>query len=356
MIALAEGKITREQTAQTLGLVDRKMLADLLEIIAAGNSKPVFEIVKSLFDSGADIPEFVNDFIDYLRNLLVQKSAADPDLFLDISQSEKETLKKQATFFTEADILRMIQILAELLAELKKGYDERIFLEICLVRLIRMESSISLQEVIERLNRLAGSVRATSSNALSAPASLFNNVKPTRSPAPSTTPAAHSGSSRPQTPPEPRRSSPAIPEYGEPPVEPGRPLNLPRVQTTWRKFLDTLKSQKPMLASMLTMGQVAAVKDNIITITFGPSGGTNKQVVEKPENKKIIETGLRDFYKIAVRINYRIDERQAAIPTDKPAAAGDSINADDLFKKDPGLKKFVEQINGDIVSRKKIED
>ncbi len=345
MIAMAEGQITAELTASTLGIVDRQLFVGLMEIIAAGNTEPVFELVKELFDSGAGIEEFVDDFIDYLRNLLVQKSASDPDLFLDVSVAEKEALVRQTAYFTEADILRMIQILSELLGELKRGYDERLFLEICLVRLTRMESSITLQEVIERLNRLSAPAAAPSQ---SSEGGLFDNAKP----APRPRPATSSPTPPPDDIPAPDQPHAAKPETA---FEEGKPLNLPRVQMSWKKFLENLKRRKQMLASLLSMGQVRRVEDNKISIAFAANYSTNKQVVEKPESKTVIEETLREFYQLTIRIEFELDAAAAPMPSGKRAETP-QINADDLFEKDPELKKMVDQIDGEIIGRRKIEE
>ena len=346
MIAIAEGKITAELTASTLGIVDRQLFVSLLEIIAAGKTEPVFELVKELFDSGAGIEEFVDDFIDYLRNLLVQKSAADPDLFLDVSAAEKEALVRQTAYFTEADILRMIQILSELMGELKRGYDEKLFLEICLVRLTRMESSITLQEVIERLNRLAVQ---TTAPAQSSGGGLFDNVKPA---APVVQPRPATSTPPLEDIPVPDQPQAARPEA---PCEDGKPLNLPKVQMSWKKFLESLKRRKQMLASLLAMGQVQRVEDNKISIAFASNYSTNKQVVEKAESKAVIEETLREFYQMTVRIEFELDAAPAAMPSRKQAESP-QINADDLLDQDPELKKMVEQIDGEIIGRRKIED
>ncbi|MDD4051437.1 MAG: DNA polymerase III subunit gamma/tau [candidate division Zixibacteria bacterium] len=347
MIALVDGKITRQVTAETLGIVDRQIFTKLLDIIAAAKTEPVFELVQALFDSGADITEFVNDFIDYLRNLLVQKSAADPDVLLDVSASEKEALVKQAAYFTEADILRMMQILSELLADLKKGYDERTFLEICLVRLVRMESSVTLQEVIERLNRLS-TAASSGAQAPAGPTTLFDTPKP--------------AASRPASPRNPGPPPPVPPE--EVPVaddsgvaqEAGRPLNLPRVQMDWPRFLDVLKRRKPMPASMLTMGKVRSVVDNTITITFGSNYSTNKQIVEKPENRAIIEETLRDFFQLTVRVEYQLDRMDSTPAETIPTRGYQSIDPEEIYKDDPELKQMIDEINGEIISRRKVDE
>jgi len=347
MIAMADEKITAELTSSTLGIVDRRLFVQLMEIIAAGKTEPVFEMVRDLFYSGAGIEEFVNDFIDYLRNLLVQKSSADPDAFLDVSSAEKEALVKQAAYFTEADILRMIQILSELLSEIKRGYDQRLFLEICLIRLTRMESSITLQEVIERLNRLAG---ATQAQANPSGGGLFNDVKPA---APVAKPRRQSATAYPDDvpPPEPPEQT-----KSEAPFETGKPLNLPRVQLSWKKFLESFRRGNPMLVSMLAMGQVRAVEDNKIYIAYGPSYSTNMQVVNKPEKKTVIEEALREFYGLTVRIEFEIDKTLKASAPTRKRPEKTRIDADDLLKKDPDLKKMVDRIDGEIIGRRKVDE
>jgi DNA polymerase-3 subunit gamma/tau len=350
MIALVDGKIDSEDVTKTLGIVDRQFLVDLIEIVAAGESTQVFDRVERLFSAGADIAEFVNDSIEYLRNLLVQRTAADPERLLDISSAEKDQLVKQASYFSESDLLRMIQILSECLGQIKRGYDERIFLEIALVRLARMESSITLQEVIDRLNKLAA---GQPTGNVKSGGSLFDAVPPKASEQKKTVVTS-------ETKPEPTEAE-APPPHTENdvnvPLEPSAPFNLPKVQMNWPAFLNTLKQRNQMLASMLSMGKITAVHDSTIVVSFGSSYKANKQVVEKAKGQETIESALTDFFKRRVRIEFELAPAQA-----QPAADRDSvlkkpkIDAQDLFLKDPALKKIVERLDGEIIGRRKIED
>jgi len=101
---------------------------------------------------------------------------------------------------------------------------------------------------------------------------------------------------------------------------------------------------------------VRAVEDNKITIAFGPNYATNKQVVEKPESKAVIEETLREFYGLTVRIDFELDKAQAAAPPTRGRPEPEQIDAEDLLEQDPDLRKMVEQIDGEIIGRRKIED
>jgi len=125
---------------------------------------------------------------------------------------------------------------------------------------------------------------------------------------------------------------------------------------SWKKFLDSFKRHNPMLMSMLTMGQVRAVEDNKIMIAYGPSYAANMQVVRKPEKKAVIEEALREFYKLTVRVEFELDETQAAVAPARKHTETIQVDADDLLEKDPDLRKMVEQIDGEIIGRRKIEE
>lgn len=122
----------------------------------------------------------------------------------------------------------------------------------------------------------------------------------------------------------------------------------------WKQFIDSLKAKSQMLASMLSMGVVAAVDDNKITVAF-TANGANKQVLEKVEHKTTIEDTLREFFKLAVRIEYVLDKTKKPPGTKAGKPRELSIDADDILAKDPELKRVVERFDGEIISRRKTD-
>ena len=141
----------------------------------------------------------------------------------------------------------------------------------------------------------------------------------------------------------------------ESPVRSEGPFNLPRVQMDWKKFLEFLRGKRPMLASMMTMGDVRTVKDNKISYQFIASAAANKQVVEKKENQEAIEEALSEFFGRPILIAFKIDKNNTVKPAVAKAVKPEPIKADDLFEKDPELKKMIDQIDGEIISRKKVD-
>ena len=117
-----------------------------------------------------------------------------------------------------------------------------------------------------------------------------------------------------------------------------------------------MKRRKSMVASLLAMGTVQAVADNKITVAFGNNSSTDKQVLEKQEWRDLIETTLREFYKVAARIEFVIDVTVESSQPARQKTVPQKVNADDLLAADPELKRMVEQIDGEIIDRRKTDD
>jgi hypothetical protein len=125
---------------------------------------------------------------------------------------------------------------------------------------------------------------------------------------------------------------------------------------SWPKFLEALKRRKQMLASLLSMAEVRSVEDNKIHVTFRNSYETNRQVVSKSENKAVIEDALRNFYKTSARIEFELDNSPPPKVKTETRRQSEQIDADDLLDDDPDLKQLLEQIDGEIIGRRKIEE
>ncbi|MGB7062086.1 MAG: DNA polymerase III subunit gamma/tau, partial [Candidatus Zixiibacteriota bacterium] len=146
--------ITTELVGETLGLVDQEKLFELTDCIAQKDSSKGISLLDQLIDSGMDLPEFVNSLLHHLRNLLMVKVGGDSSVLFDLSDNYLEKYKEKSSHFSDSDILRMIKAVADLNAGLRGTSDPRILLEMTLMKLLKMESSVNLAEVLDRLNLL----------------------------------------------------------------------------------------------------------------------------------------------------------------------------------------------------------
>ncbi|WP_310789923.1 DNA polymerase III subunit gamma/tau [Candidatus Palauibacter soopunensis] len=177
-----------------LGLVDEDRYLAFFEIAANGDRAGVFAFVQDLLDDGHDPAEFLRGLGDALRTLLVLR--LDPEAeAVELLPESRERFLAAAEALVPADLLRMLAALSEFEASgmLHRSSQPRIQLEVLLLRLVRMESTVELEELLA---------------ALGAPA---------REPAPRPRP--------PERPPRPREKRPSPPAAA--PADPSPPPKRP---------------------------------------------------------------------------------------------------------------------------------
>ncbi len=211
-----------------LGLVDEDRYLAFFEIAANGDRAGVFAFVQDLLDDGHDPAEFLRGLGDALRTLLVLR--LDPEAeAVELLPESRVRFLAAAEALVPADLLRMLAALSEFEASgmLHRSSQPRIQLEVLLLRLVRMESTVELEELLAALGapdgepasrpRTPNPPRRRRENRPSPPAAAPASRSPVPQPAP------------PQRSAPPRQSAPPPP----PPPATGEPAPAARVRDAW---------------------------------------------------------------------------------------------------------------------------
>ena len=94
---------------------------------------------------GRELGQFVNDFIWYLRNLMLIKTSDEASEIIDASQERIQSLKEEADMVDTDVIMRYIRIFSELAGQIKYSSQKRVLIEIAFIKLTKpaMERDIS---------------------------------------------------------------------------------------------------------------------------------------------------------------------------------------------------------------------
>ncbi|MGN0318249.1 MAG: DNA polymerase III subunit gamma/tau [Lachnospira sp.] len=165
-IAFYLGKdLKYENVLDVLGAVDMAVFDRMLQILLSGNVADCMQQMDELIMQGRDLAQFVNDFIFYLRNLLLIKTASDVSRIEDIIEVSRDNLAQMQTMAEQVDIetlMRFIRILSELGSQLKVSTQKRITTEVTFIKLMRpaMENKqAELPDVISRVTLLEEQLR-----------------------------------------------------------------------------------------------------------------------------------------------------------------------------------------------------
>ena len=144
-------KLTFENALNVLGAVDHAVYHELMEALVENRVDDVIQVVANMIEQGKDLTQFVNEFIWYLRNMLVVKTADNGEQLVDMSAENKKELKQYAEIIELPVIFRYIRILSELANRMKYGNNKRIMLEVALIKLCRPRMEQDYDSLVQRL-------------------------------------------------------------------------------------------------------------------------------------------------------------------------------------------------------------
>ncbi|HZG41553.1 MAG TPA: DNA polymerase III subunit gamma/tau, partial [Longimicrobium sp.] len=151
VLSFTEGAPTADDVRRILGLVGSEVFLELFAIIADRRPAEVFRFVGRLLEQGYDLSEFYRGLADFLRSLLIARlDGGDPE---GVPAHLHPALRECAARFAPGDLLRMLAQVAELDADgrFRKSGEQRILIELLLLRFAYLESTVVLDDVLAAL-------------------------------------------------------------------------------------------------------------------------------------------------------------------------------------------------------------
>ncbi len=130
-------ELTFDKVLEVLGAVDTDVFSKLLRAVIDRDVTGSIEILEDVINRGGELTQFANDFVWYLRNLLLVKSSDRMEDVLDMSAEHLALLKEEARMVDDESLMRYIRIFSELSGQMKYAAQKRVLMEIALIRLCR---------------------------------------------------------------------------------------------------------------------------------------------------------------------------------------------------------------------------
>jgi DNA polymerase-3 subunit gamma/tau len=256
LASATENDISVQAVLQLLGAVEEEALFSLCDLIVDRDTAGALTFLEELAEQGQDLGRLVVDLLEHLRHLmLVQHMGEVPDS-LPVTEETRERLRAQANQLGEATVIRLVDLLAVAVEDMRQGGDPRLPLELALVKVTRPGADLSRESLSYRLEQLE-----------------------TRGHVPGTVPEAR---------PEPMAAAvPAAP----PPAPPS--LELEQLQEAWqRTILPAVEERSIPAASVLREAHPAGLADDTLTVEFPSTASFHRQLAEEPKNATLLAEAL----------------------------------------------------------------
>jgi DNA polymerase III gamma/tau subunit len=257
LASATEKQVTVQAVLQLLGAVEEEALFRLCDLVVDGDTAGALTFIEELSEQGQDLGRLVTDLLEHLRHLmLVQHMGEVPDA-LPVTEETRERLRAQANQLGEATVIRLIDLLAVAVEDMRQGGDPRLPLELALVKVTRPGADLSRESLAYRIEQLEGQrhVVAASAQTIETPEA----------------PAA--------TPPPPRAEPPS--------------LELEQLQEAWqRTIVPAVEERSVPAASVLREAHPAGLNADTLTVEFPASATFHRTIAEEPKNATLLEDAL----------------------------------------------------------------
>lgn len=143
--------LTYENALEVLGAVDNQVFSQLFRAVIENRTKDCIYKLEEMVIQGRELGQFVTDFIWYMRNLLLLKSADDAEDMLDLSEENLSMHRQDAELTEEEDLMRYIRVFSDLSNQLRYASQKRVLIELAFIRLTRPSMEHSMDSILQRL-------------------------------------------------------------------------------------------------------------------------------------------------------------------------------------------------------------
>lgn len=303
-IAMGENEIDYNDLVSILGLVTNEYLFDITNSIIERNIEKSMIIVDKLVYSGKDMQLFIKDLIAHFRNLLMIKVTTNPEEVLDMSLENITLVREQGRKIRVEEIMRDIRILQEAEANSKMSKQSRLYLELSIIKMCKIEYDTSNEVILSRMNRLEedlknGKVQIVSNSSVDEYENYSNNTGTIRNDSNQKREATSS-----------KKIENKISGNGEA-VNEGfnteSKLTIDDVARAWAEILEMFKAMRARIihASLIT-GKPYSFKNGVLTIGFNELYSQSKPRLENQQYRETVNEIFSKVLREKVIVNYTI--------------------------------------------------
>ena len=290
-IAMGDGNVEYDEVVSMLGMVTNDSLFKITNAIFERNIEKAVSIIEEVVLSGKDMYQFLRELISHFRNLLMVKVTSNPEEVLDMSMENIDYVKKQGSGVRTEEIMRNIRILQEAEGNAKLSKESRLYLELAIIKMCKIEYDTSNEVILARINKLEEGIK---SGAVKVEAKSQDEIKSIKEPIKQSMSA--------ETKEAQNKNINVIHNNTN------AKTTLTEVQRAWKDILEAFKSRRAMIVyASLLEGKPIDCKNGVVTVMFSQDYSLNKPRLEKTENYNIVIEVLSEIMGEQLKVKFVVE-------------------------------------------------
>jgi DNA polymerase III subunit gamma/tau len=157
--ALGAGSVDAAGVTRALGLADSDAYAILSKAIVDQDAPAALSLVARLASEGTDLRRFVSEGVSFFRGVFLAQYTPNLEEIVEEPPDTLAEWRVVAETMPVSDVLRTVDQLAEALLNLRQGREERLVVELSVLRLARPDIAPDAEALNVRITRLENRLR-----------------------------------------------------------------------------------------------------------------------------------------------------------------------------------------------------
>jgi len=159
VISFGGNEVSVEQVAEILGLVDRRLLYEMLRGVLLGDADRCLGVIDEVYTFGYELSEFTSELLEVMRNATLVGLSPSSRRYLDVSDDERALLEELTKGQPTELFVRAFQVLLEVHEQVSRSSRPRLVLEMAVARLVAIRPARPLEHIVERVQDLERRLR-----------------------------------------------------------------------------------------------------------------------------------------------------------------------------------------------------
>lgn len=153
-ISFSDNNILYEDVIEILGTANVEDIFEIAKNIMIQNTKEMMRLVDEFIMWGKDIKNLIDDLLEHFRNIMICKVSDDLEDIISYHEELIDMLKEQSKNVSIDELIRIINILSKTQVSLKGSNNQRVLVEINLIKLSQPKFDESYEAIFKRIEVL----------------------------------------------------------------------------------------------------------------------------------------------------------------------------------------------------------
>ncbi|MCM8779657.1 MAG: DNA polymerase III subunit gamma/tau [Candidatus Omnitrophica bacterium] len=274
LVSFKADRICGADVHSMLGVVETESFFEVTRKIIHKDAQAAVVMLDEIINQGKDAGLFLSGLIEHFRNIMIAKVTKEKTGLIDLPSEYYERLLEQSRAFSLEEIFSVFNLLVNTQEVAKRFGSARIPLEIAIVKLShdKRKSEIAAPDTLmpkpkERNSAAAGPAKADSS--------------------------------------QPQNQSYLAQE-------------LEKLRSFWPAVIENVGYNKMSVATYLSQAQLLKLDKDTLVIGFARNNSLHKEIVEKKENRLLIEKAIKEIAQLELRLEcVLLDEAKEESPPER---------------------------------------